>query len=66
VGLPCRLVRGSSYTGKEDDAMVVVKCGDDRYFYAYLLRRRAVLFKREVWPVFECFRNWGSIILVRS
>lgn len=32
VGLPCRLVRGSSYCGKEDDAMVVVKCGDDRYY----------------------------------
>lgn len=31
VGLPCRLVRGSSYCGKEDDAMVVVKCGDERY-----------------------------------
>jgi hypothetical protein len=31
VGLPCRLVRGSSYCGKEDDAMVVIKCGDERY-----------------------------------
>lgn len=34
MGLPCRLVRGSSYCGKEDDAMVVVKCGDDRYDHA--------------------------------
>lgn len=31
VGLPCRLVRGSSYCGKEDDAMVVIKCGDERF-----------------------------------
>lgn len=37
VGLPCRLVRGSSYCGKEDDAMVVVKCGDDREWMVDLL-----------------------------
>lgn len=29
VGLFCRLVRGSTFGGKEDDASVVVK-GDDR------------------------------------
>jgi serine/threonine-protein kinase CTR1 len=39
VGLPCRLVRGSSYCGKEDDAMVVVKCGDDREWMVDLLTK---------------------------
>jgi serine/threonine-protein kinase CTR1 len=31
VGLPCRLVRGRSFSGKEEGALVVVKVGDDRY-----------------------------------
>ncbi|BBN20086.1 sterile alpha motif and leucine zipper containing kinase AZK [Marchantia polymorpha subsp. ruderalis] len=37
VGLPCRLVRGSAYCGKVDDASVVVKCGDDREWMVDLL-----------------------------
>lgn len=40
MGLPCRLVRGSSYCGKEDDAMVVVKYGDERYGYALSSTRK--------------------------
>ncbi|CAM6084202.1 unnamed protein product [Calypogeia fissa] len=30
VGLACRLVRGSAFSGKDNDASVVVKCGDDK------------------------------------
>ncbi|KAL2609854.1 hypothetical protein R1flu_028427 [Riccia fluitans] len=37
IGLPCRLVRGSVYCGKEDDASVVVKCGDDREWMVDLM-----------------------------
>ncbi|KAL3678658.1 hypothetical protein R1sor_021614 [Riccia sorocarpa] len=37
IGLPCRLVRGSVYCGKEDEASVVVKCGDDREWMVDLM-----------------------------
>lgn len=32
VGIPCRLVKGSHYTGFEDDAVNIVKLQDDRFF----------------------------------
>ncbi|CAK9225432.1 unnamed protein product [Sphagnum troendelagicum] len=37
VGLPCRLVRGRSFCGKEEGALVVVKVGDDREWMVDLL-----------------------------
>ncbi|CAM6019611.1 unnamed protein product [Sphagnum balticum] len=37
VGLPCRLVRGRSFSGKEEGALVVVKVGDDREWMVDLL-----------------------------
>lgn len=30
VGIPCRLVKGSHYTGVEDDAVNIIKLQDDR------------------------------------
>jgi hypothetical protein len=35
VGLPCRLVRGRSFCGKEEGALVVVKVGDDRCNFSF-------------------------------
>lgn len=48
VGLPCRLVRGSSYCGKEEDAMVVIKCNDERsitHAFCTLSRRKSSVMK---------------------
>ena len=30
VGLPCRLVKGSHYTGVEDDAVNIIKLANER------------------------------------
>lgn len=31
VGITCRLVKGSHYTGVEDDAINIIKLADERY-----------------------------------
>lgn len=31
VGIPCKLVKGSHYTGVEDDAISIIKMDNDRY-----------------------------------
>lgn len=31
VGIPCRLVKGSHYTGVEDDAVNIIKLEGERY-----------------------------------
>jgi hypothetical protein len=33
VGIPCKLVKGSHYTGVEDDAINIVKMNNERYFH---------------------------------
>lgn len=30
VGIPCRLVKGSNYTGNEDDAVNIIKLSNER------------------------------------
>lgn len=36
--MPCRLVKGSHYTGVEDDAVNIIKLEDERlYFFCYSL-----------------------------
>jgi hypothetical protein len=31
VGIPCKLVKGSNYTGDEDDAVNIIKVDKERY-----------------------------------
>lgn len=33
VGIPCKLVKGSHYTGVEDDAINIIKMDDKRYLH---------------------------------
>lgn len=35
VGIPCKLVKGSHYTGVEDDAISIIKMGNDMYVPTY-------------------------------
>lgn len=35
VGIPCKLVKGSHYTGVEDDAINIIKMGNDMYIPTY-------------------------------
>jgi len=37
VGIPCKLVKGSHYTGIDDDAVNIIKLGDGRYAPALLV-----------------------------
>lgn len=35
VGIPCKLVKGSHYTGVEDDAINIIKMDNDMYVPTY-------------------------------
>lgn len=53
IGLPCRLVKGSHYTGVEDDAVNIIKLEDGRYLL--LVHSQNI-----------CFKKFPSQILITS
>ncbi|XAR54550.1 Non-specific serine/threonine protein kinase [Bertholletia excelsa] len=48
VGLPCRLVRGSHYTGVEDDAVNIIKLANDSEFLVDLMGAPGTLIPADI------------------
>ncbi|KAK8949608.1 Serine/threonine-protein kinase EDR1 [Platanthera zijinensis] len=48
VGIPCKLVKGSHYTGLEDDAVNIVKFGEHREFLVDLMSAPGTLIPADV------------------
>ncbi|KAF5746969.1 EDR1 isoform 1 [Tripterygium wilfordii] len=48
TGLPCRLVKGSHYTGVEDDAVNIIKLEDDREFLVDLMAAPGTLIPADI------------------
>ncbi|ONK60486.1 uncharacterized protein A4U43_C08F18990 [Asparagus officinalis] len=48
VGIPCKLVKGSHYTGIEDDAVNIIKFGDGREFLVDLMAAPGTLLPADV------------------
>ncbi|KAL2942431.1 Serine/threonine-protein kinase EDR1 [Bienertia sinuspersici] len=51
VGIKCRLVKGSHYTGVEDDAIDIIKMGDEREFLVDLMAAPGTLIPSDVLSV---------------
>ncbi|CAN1765009.1 Serine/threonine-protein kinase EDR1 [Linum perenne] len=48
ISLPCRLVKGSHYTGVEDDAVNIIKLGDGREFLVDLMAAPGTLIPADI------------------
>ncbi|KAG0460056.1 hypothetical protein HPP92_023184 [Vanilla planifolia] len=48
VGIPCKLVKGSHYTGIDDDAVNIIKYGDNREFLVDLMAAPGTLIPADV------------------
>lgn len=48
VGIPCKLVKGSHYTGIDDDAVDIIKLGDGREFLVDLMAAPGTLLPADV------------------
>ncbi|KAG1333985.1 putative serine/threonine-protein kinase EDR1 [Cocos nucifera] len=57
VGIPCKLVKGSHYTGVDDDAVNIIKLGDGREFLVDLMAAPGTLIPADVLSVKDAALN---------
>ncbi|EHA8591238.1 putative Serine/threonine-protein kinase EDR1 [Cocos nucifera] len=66
VGIPCKLVKGSHYTGVDDDAVNIIKLGDGREFLVDLMAAPGTLIPADVLSAKDAVMNSYKPILSKN
>ena len=68
IKMPCRLVKGSHYTGVEEDAVNIIKLEDERYilvlFLSFLSLMVSLNFSNWVKRVIRMIYYYGNVVRI--